>query len=65
MPSGTNHAQALDEQATRRINDLHIAEKLEKYGTREREGGVAKTTKNKIAKSSFITISLGFNGRIV
>ena len=65
MPSGANHAQALDEQATRRINDLHIAEKLEKHGTREREGGVAKTAKIKIAKSSFITVSLGLNGKIL
>jgi hypothetical protein len=46
MPGGTNHDQALDEQATRRINDLHIGEKLEKYGAREREGGVAKTIQN-------------------
>ncbi len=46
MPGGTNYAQALDEQATRRINDLHIAEKLEKYGTMEREGRCGQNYKN-------------------
>jgi len=46
MPSGTNHDQALDEQAIRRINDLHIAEKLEKYGTRERERRCGQKCKN-------------------
>jgi len=53
MPSGTNHGQALDEQAIRRINDLHIAEKLEKYGTREREEEVWPKLQNLRTPISF------------